>query len=80
MPAPHFSPHRTAPQPCWWCCRYQGLAYGGSAAFCNLPNAPRVRSNPAAGCSGFVREVGADDEPEAPPPWRAAAAETSFGP
>jgi hypothetical protein len=30
---------------------------------CARPGHPRRRTQPERGCSGFVREVGADDEP-----------------
>ena len=66
MPAPHFSPWQTTHRPCWHCARFDGMAYTGSVALCTLPQAPRVRSQPASGCSAWVREVGADDEPGAP--------------
>lgn len=49
-------------RPCWHCTRFVGMTSEGSAARCALPNAARVRSQPQWGCSGFEREVGADDE------------------
>ena len=53
-------------RPCWHCPRFAGMLPDGSAARSTLPNAARVRSQPAWGCSGFEREVGADDEPGPP--------------
>ena len=67
MPASHFSPWKSDPQPCWWCTRFDGMCADGSAALCHLPNAARVRSQPASGCSAFEREVGADDVPDQAP-------------
>lgn len=46
--------------PCWH--HFEALVYDGSAAMCTLPEAPRVRSMPSNGCSGFEREPGSDDE------------------
>lgn len=53
-------------QPCWHCTRFAGMTADGSASRCTLPNAARVRSRPAWGCSGFEREPGSDDEPGPP--------------
>lgn len=66
MGSPYFNPHGAACTPCWHCIRFDGMAYAGTAALCSLPNAARVRSDPAHGCSAFQREVGADDEPGPP--------------
>jgi hypothetical protein len=63
----HFSPHSAEPRPCWHCSHYIGMTAAGTAAVCSLSNGPRVRSMPAQGCSAFVREPGADDEPEKVP-------------
>lgn len=52
-----------ARHPCWHCTGYEGLTGGGTAALCSRPNSPRVRSSPEAGCSGFERALGSDDEP-----------------
>jgi hypothetical protein len=71
MAASHFSPHQAAPQPCWHCRHFGGMLYAGTAAACMSRDSARVRAMPANGCSGFEREVGADDEPE--PPARSAA-------
>ena len=61
-----FNPYRFPPSPCWQCVAFQGMVYQGTAALCSRPNFARVRSAPENGCSGFVREVGADDEPGPP--------------
>ncbi|MDE2369717.1 MAG: hypothetical protein KGN16_12175 [Burkholderiales bacterium] len=53
-------------RPCSYCTRFVGMTPDGSAARCGLPNAARVRSQPQWGCSGFEREIGADDEPGPP--------------
>ena len=63
----HFSPWTGLHQPCWQCTRFVRMLYGGTAAECSLPNAPKVRSAPANGCSGWMRETGSDDEPGPPP-------------
>ncbi len=66
MATPYFNPHHAAAGACWHCTRFVSMAYGGSAARCKLANGPRVQADPARGCSGFTREVGADDEPGPP--------------
>ena len=38
------------------------MLYDNTAAECNFPRGPRVRSSPRDGCSGFEREPGSDDE------------------
>ena len=67
MPATHFTPWQSERRPCWFCAHFAGMLYGGSAARCSLANSARVRSMPSDGCSGFEREVGADDEPDQGP-------------
>jgi hypothetical protein len=42
------------------------MIYSGSAAWCNLPNAPRVQAGPGDGCSAWERLPGVDDE-DGPP-------------
>lgn len=42
------------------------MDYKGTVARCKLTNGPRVRSDPATGCSAWVREPGTDDEPGPP--------------
>ncbi len=42
------------------------MIHGGSAAWCLLPNGPRVQAGPSGGCSAFDREPGSDDEPGPP--------------
>lgn len=61
----HFDPWGV-PRPCWHCSRYVRLIHAGTAALCNLPNGPRVRSMPERGCCSWQREPGADDEPGPP--------------
>lgn len=65
MAAVHFTPWQAA-RPCWHCTRWAGMAYQGTVALCNLANGPRVRSDPATGCSHWERELGSDDEPGPP--------------
>jgi hypothetical protein len=67
MGSGYFDPHGT-PRPCWHCRYFGSMLYAGSAAACACPGAARVRSMPVNGCSGFEREVGADDEPGPPMP------------
>lgn len=62
----HFDPWRGEQRRCWHCVRFVAMVYQGSAAWCSLPNGPRVRSQPEWGCGMWVREVGADDEPRPP--------------
>lgn len=66
MLRPYFSPHTTPHQPCWHCHFYERLLHAGSAAACTMPRAPRVRSAPEHGCSGWEREPGTDDEAGSP--------------
>ncbi len=66
MLLPHVNPHEAGPRPCWQYTQLAGMAYGDTSTLCALPNAPRVQADPAHGCSGFTREVGADDEPGPP--------------
>ena len=79
----YVDPFSATGGPCWHCTGFQGMVYEGTAAWCCRPGAPAVRSQPAGGCSGFVREVGTDDEPGPPggerpdpPDWRAMMART----
>lgn len=65
--AAHFTPWNADRQPCWHCTHYCGLTADGAAARCSLPNAARIRSMPAGGCSAWKREPGTDDEPDAVP-------------
>ena len=59
----HFQP--TIPdRPCWQCSAFDGVDSSGTAALCHRRRYPRVRTQPERGCSGWQREVGADDEPE----------------
>lgn len=67
MLAPYFNPHNKPARPCWHCAHFGGMLYQDSAAACTLSRAAAVRTMPASGCSGFLREVGADDEPERVP-------------
>jgi hypothetical protein len=53
-------------RPCWSCVWFGRMVYGGSAAWCNLANGPRVQAGPWEGCSAWEREPGADDEPGPP--------------
>ena len=53
-------------RPCWHCTHYGRMINGGSAAWCTLPNAPRVQAGPREGCSAWERVPGADDEPGPP--------------
>jgi hypothetical protein len=53
-------------RPCWSCVWFGRMVYGGSAAWCDLPNGPRVQAGPWEGCSAWEREPGADDEPGPP--------------
>ena len=64
MSASHFSPWGTSPKPCWHCNAFESMAPSGGSALCTRPNAARVQSMPAHGCSAFEREPGADDEPD----------------
>lgn len=66
MPPQHFVPWLPLPRPCWHCHWYQGLA-PGPAGLCARAGAPRVRSQPAHGCSAFEREPGTDDDPASTP-------------
>jgi hypothetical protein len=67
MSKDHFTPWQPIRQPCWFCVSFDGITASGADAWCGLPGLARVRSSPAVGCSSFVREVGADDEPDAVP-------------
>jgi len=63
-----FTPYKTETVRCWHCRHFEGLAAAGSVAVCRAGSGyPRVRSMPEWGCSGFEREPGADDDPEAVP-------------
>ncbi len=62
----HFTPWTATQRPCWHCHHFDGLE-GSGAALCGLRSGPRRRSMPAAGCSAFEREPGADDEPDRVP-------------
>jgi hypothetical protein len=59
-------PTPTTATRCWWCTAFGGMVYQGTAALCNRPGGSRVRAQPQTGCVGFMREVGADDEPGPP--------------
>lgn len=67
MSEAHFTPWQAAFKPCWFCVSFDGITASGADAWCRLPGVARVRSSPAAGCSSFVREIGADDDPDALP-------------
>jgi hypothetical protein len=53
-------------RPCWHCRWFTRTVYGGSAAWCTLPNGPRVQAGPADGCSAWERLPGVDDEVGSP--------------
>jgi hypothetical protein len=61
-----FNPHGERLMPCWHCHYFVGMLYKGTAAACSLPGGTKVRAIPLRGCSAWVREVGVDDESEAP--------------
>lgn len=60
----YFSPHFETPSPCWWCRWFRGMDASGTLAICGNPTCCRCRTQPETGCAAFVREPGADDEPE----------------
>lgn len=57
----HFQPHRSEHRPCWHCTHYLALIYQGTAVACARGG---VQAMPARGCAFWLREVGADDEPD----------------
>lgn len=59
--------------PCWNCTHFDGLTGDGTAALCNLPDGPRVRSQPHQGCSASDRVPGIDDSPEPPAGYTGAS-------
>lgn len=61
-----FQPH-TADRPCWHCVHYEGFDRSGALALCANAGCSRCRTQPERGCSAFVREIGADDEPSKVP-------------
>lgn len=61
----NFNPWGDGTKPCWHCAGFDGLVTGG--ALCSMPGCCRLRALPQNGCSRFVREPGADDEPGPPP-------------
>jgi hypothetical protein len=72
----HFTPHQLPARPCWHCTDYLGLIPGGSAAQCARGG---IRALPGRGCAFWVRETGADDEPE-PIAWSILSARSPTGP
>ncbi len=55
------------PSACWLCVSFDGLTANGMDALCKHPGCSRHRTNAAAGCSAFVREIGVEGDwvPEA---------------
>ena len=66
MVPPYFNPYTLPPRPCWHCVHFAGMLYVGTAARCAKPGAVPVAAQPATGCAYWMREAGADDEPEPP--------------
>ena len=62
MSASHFSPWGQ-PRPCWHCTYFDRIEAAG-CGLCNQPNSARRVAMPARGCVFWLREPGADDEPD----------------
>jgi hypothetical protein len=75
LQAMHHVPVIAAPpksgRACWHCVHFSRMVCAGSAAWCNLPMAPRVQAGPADGCSAWERVPGVDDEEGPPAPLQA---------